>query len=489
MFPKQLIVGLAALTLSACWQSENEIYDASDYFPPVAGDLVTISDAHGPLGLYSINEQNQYVPVYTEAEPNSVEQPFRLQRFGFVPVDRMASYQEPNEAWQARPTLSRSVFPDKDTLIYVAIAEHEEEPGQTVLTTLLDGDVISVCSMLLQEGKGEHKNFAELAAMQGPQYAFARKSGIAMLVLVEITNAKQKGELDCDRYNIASHSQSALGSLRESLERGDLLREEQARQASSASVADAKVKAEDYARRSTHEEDASAAIEAAPATVSPRQALADLNKRVSDLQRESYEIADQLDGKLWGTVDGVGGKYYGVERRSRVNGLLFNTKMLCHNLSGYQSIFVTVTHDASPGTNAEWALRGETVPIQIETENGQQTHRAQIYTRDDTMFTNMFKLVFSDMAPSRTDTKYVLDSALLERTRRQAEMFGTSVEALTRLGTNLLSLEEAKVSETYKIYADIRHNGKVRSILIGDFGKGSESSGLSGFYDACLFEG
>ena len=91
------------------------------------------------------------------------------------------------------------------------------------------------------------------------------------------------------------------------------------------------------------------------------------------------------------------------------------------------------------------------------------------------------------MIPSKLDDKYVQDPALLERTRRQAELFGTSVEALTRMGINFLSLEDAMRSRTLKIYADVRQNGTVRTVMLGDFGSESSEKGLKGFYAACLF--
>ncbi|MEM9423034.1 MAG: hypothetical protein AAF986_11165, partial [Pseudomonadota bacterium] len=92
-----------------------------------------------------------------------------------------------------------------------------------------------------------------------------------------------------------------------------------------------------------------------------------------------------------------------------------------------------------------------------------------------------------NMIPSKLDNKYVQDPALLERTRRQAELFGTSVEALTRMGVSFLSLKDVMHSKTIKIYADIRQNGALRTVMLGDFGSESSEKGLGGFHAACLF--
>jgi hypothetical protein len=42
-------------------------------------------------------------------------------------------------------------------------------------------------------------------------------------------------------------------------------------------------------------------------------------------------------------------------------------------------------------------------------------------------------------------------------------------------------------SRTLKIYADVRQNGTVRTVMLGDFGSESSEKGLKGFYAACLF--
>ena len=132
-------------------------------------------------------------------------------------------------------------------------------------------------------------------------------------------------------------------------------------------------------------------------------------------------------------------------------------------------------------------MRNDHVPVRIETERGTIIHRAELEVIDNTQYLNSLRIIFADMVPSKLDNKYVQDPALLQRTRRQAELFGTSVEALTRMGISFLSLEDAMNSKTIKIYADIRQNGAVRTVMLGDFGSESSEKGLKGFHAAFLF--
>ncbi len=471
------------LMLSGCWQAEDKIYEKEDYFLPVKGELITISDAHGPLGLYSISDQNQYIPAYREAETNSPEQTFRVFNMGFVPIDRMATYKEPNEDWEANPTFSRSIFEDEETRLFISTLEQEEQPGQLIFASFVRGDVLGVCSTLLQQGKSLHDEFTQFASMRASEHAFTRKAGIAMLVLAEATEAKGHSGLQCDEYQIKTHAQSERAQLIEAARTGDVLRAAQTEELAAETRNEAVELAEARAAQQAAQNDTTPK----KTDSSPAEQRAILQQELSDLYRESYDINVQIDRERWGTLEAVGGKYFGVDRHFRDRGLLFKSKMLCHNLSGYQSIYVTVTHAASPGTNAAWVVRNDHVPVRLETERGIITHRAELEVIDDTRYTNTLRIIFADMIPSRLDNKYVQDPALLERTRRQAELFGTSLEALTRMGINFLSLEDAMRSKTLKIYADIRQNGAVRTVMLGDFGSESSEKGLGGFHAACLF--
>ena len=90
------------------------------------------------------------------------------------------------------------------------------------------------------------------------------------------------------------------------------------------------------------------------------------------------------------------------------------------------------------GSNlSDTTMRNDHVPVRIETERGTIIHRAELEVIDNTQYLNSLRIIFADMVPSKLDNKYVQDPALLQRTRRQAELFGTSVEALTRMGMAL----------------------------------------------------
>ncbi len=352
-----------------------------------------------------------------------------------------------------------------------------------LFASFVSNDVIGICSTLLQQGKGLHDEFSQFASMRAYEHAFTRKAGIAMLVLAEATEAKGRSELECDEYKIKAHAKDERAQLFEAARAGDVLRAVRTEELAAETRNDAAELAEARAaRQASHNE-----TTLKEADLSPAEQRAIMQRELSDLHREAYDINALIDRERWGTLEGVGGKYFGVDRHFRDRGLLFKSKMLCHNLSGYQSIYVTVTHAASPGTNAAWVMRNDHVPVRIETERGTITHRAELEVIDDTRYTNTLRIIFADMTPSKLDNKYVHDPALLERTRRQAELFGTSVEALTRMGINFLSLEDAMHSKTIKIYADIRQNGAVRTVMLGNFGSESSEKGLGGFHAACLF--
>lgn len=474
---------ISVFALASCWQTEDRVYNAEDFFIPVQSELVSISDEFGPLGIYEISSENQYRPVFREAEPNSFEQKFRVLDIGLVPIDQMATYKEPRENWQANRTFSKSIFGDGDTTMFVSVAEQEGRADQFLFASFVSNDVFGICSTLLQQGTGLHDEFLQFASMRTSAHAFTRKAGIAMLVLAEATEAKGQSELQCDEYRIKAHAKDERDQLFKAARMGDDLRAARTEELAAETRNDAVELAEARAARQASQEDTTREEKG----LSPPEQRAILKKELSDLHREAYDINSVIDRARWGTLEGVGGKYYGVDRHFRDRGLLFKSKMLCHNLSGYQSIYVTITHAASPGTNAAWLMRKDHVPVRIETERGTIIYRAELEVIDDTRYTNTLRIMFADMIPSKLDNKYVQDPALLERTRRQAELFGTSVEALTRTGINFHSLEDAMHSRTLKIYADIRQNGAVRTVMLGDFGSESNEKGLAGFHAACLF--
>ena len=115
MIINRVVLLISVFALAGCWQSEDRVYTAEDYFIPVQSEFVSISDDFGPLGIYEISSENQYRPVFREADPNSFEQKFRVLDIGLVPIDRMATYKEPLEDWQANRTFSNSIFEDGDT--------------------------------------------------------------------------------------------------------------------------------------------------------------------------------------------------------------------------------------------------------------------------------------------------------------------------------------------------------------------------------------
>lgn len=263
--------------LSGCWQSEDKIYEVEDYFVPVQGDLVTVSDTHGPLGLYSISDQNQYVPVYTEAETNSLEQTFRSFNVGFVPIDRMATYKEPHEDWQTNPTLSRSIFEDEETRLFIATLEHDEQTGQVVVASFVREDVLGICPMVLQKGKSLHEEFLQFASMREPAQSFTRKAGIAVLALNEVSQAKQQDELSCNEYKIEVHQSRDRARLIESVKKGDALRKAESEREAEAMLAEVDRAAEPYIARKKSEQASSPSSPvdiSAQVTASP-QALED----------------------------------------------------------------------------------------------------------------------------------------------------------------------------------------------------------------------
>lgn len=229
----------ALLLLGGCWQSETNIYQAEDYHLPVEAELISISDGFGPLGLYSVNEENQYTPIYKTASPNSPEQMFRTFDIGFVPIDRMATYRDPHEDWETNPRFSNAIFQDDETRLYVTTAEQDQEQGQLVFASYIKSDVFGICSMLLQDGKGLHAEFNEFASMRAPERQMVRKTGIATLVLSEATEAKNRGELECDQYKIKAHESLERSSLFERAQRGDALRKANAQRETEKAVDEA----------------------------------------------------------------------------------------------------------------------------------------------------------------------------------------------------------------------------------------------------------
>ena len=210
--------------LGGCWQSETNIYEAEDYHLPVEAELISISDEFGPLGLYSVNAESKYAPIYKTASPNSPEQMFRTFDIGFIPIDRMATYRDPHEDWETNPRFSNAIFGENETRLYVTTAERDEEQGQLVFASYIRNDVFGICSMLLRDGKRLHDEFIEFASMRAPERQMVRKTGIATLVLFEATEANNRGELECDEYKINAHETGERSSLFERAQQGDALR-------------------------------------------------------------------------------------------------------------------------------------------------------------------------------------------------------------------------------------------------------------------------
>lgn len=480
----------AVLSLSACWEAEEKIYDARDFYVPVTGEIISLTDGDSLIGLYRVTDQNQFTPIYTETSGQSNLQPFRKLDIGFVPIDRMAVFSEPNENWQQQRALSRSVFSDGDTLLFIAVASHEEQSGQYLFVSHIKGRALSLCPSLLKQGTHGHKNFLEAAALRGPANALRRKTATATLVLSEIMAAHHDGGLSCDLYEFQVHPESERGSLLEAIRASDQRRGEKAEADAAVMRADAVAMAETATETRAAEDVPVPPDTSSSQSQSLEQKRAELARRdaeIAALQKRLYDINRELTSKEWGTVDDVGGQYYAVRRRFRDEGLLFRAKMQCHNMVGYEALYVTVTHDASPGSNAAWIMRGNRVAVRVETERGKFTYQAALEVRDNVQFTNILSLYFADLVPSRRDRNFLQDPRQLEQLRQQAALFGQSVESMTRMGYNLLSLESALKSETFRLYADIRQNGQTRSVFLGDFGIESDQQGLSGFHDACLF--
>lgn len=218
---RSLVLLVACCAVAGCWESKRPIFDHADYHLRDKHEVITISDRYGPLGLHATNSENQYVPLFTEAKPNTTEFPFRKFRIGMVPVDRMLDdAQLKSQAADSRH--SRALLPDTEALLYVLVLEADEVDGQAFALGFVEGEQLSICPDVLQISTPLHDRFK--AFVQAGGAAADKKRGVTNLILERAKAAQQQGKLECQDYRIETHKGDDFVPILKAIERGDTLR-------------------------------------------------------------------------------------------------------------------------------------------------------------------------------------------------------------------------------------------------------------------------
>lgn len=204
--------------LAACWESKMPVYHSTDFHVREDGEIITISDHHGPLGLYLATGSNRYEPIFTEAEPNTREFLFRKLRIGVVPVDRILANTQAG-FWASERRHSRAILPDSDALLLILVIQQERAAAQSFAVAYVEGNRLAICEDLLQPGSSFHDQFQEVT--QGEASTVNQKRAVANLAFYEVGAAKSRGEFRCDNYRIESHTEDDFTSLIQAIELGD----------------------------------------------------------------------------------------------------------------------------------------------------------------------------------------------------------------------------------------------------------------------------
>ena len=219
MRPFMLLV--ASFALAGCWESKQKIYDGSDFYHRNSGELITISDRYGPLGLHFAGAGNRYLPVYTKAKQGTREFPFRKFRIGMVPIDR-ALATDPSADWIAERKHSRTILKEGSANLMIFVMEADEVEGQGFAFGYVEGNKLSICPDVLQKGSAFHGQFKTFVEADGAPKN--RKRGVANLIWYSSGVAQQQDKLECSHYTIETRSEEEFEDILLAIDRGDALR-------------------------------------------------------------------------------------------------------------------------------------------------------------------------------------------------------------------------------------------------------------------------
>jgi hypothetical protein len=208
-------------SLAGCWESKEAIYDSTDFHLREVGEIITISDQHGPLGLYYAGAANQYLPIYTDAEPNTKEFLFRKFRIGMVPIDR-ALATERSANWMSDRKHSSALLKDGKAHLFIFVLEAVEVEGQGFAFGYVEGNKLSICPEVLQNGSAFHDRFKTFVRADGT--TANKKRGVANLIFMSSGVARRQGKLDCDHYTVGTRSEEEFEGILQAIDLGDALR-------------------------------------------------------------------------------------------------------------------------------------------------------------------------------------------------------------------------------------------------------------------------
>lgn len=215
-----IVLGFFCALLPACWQAVETVYDREDFYLPVTADIVSISDKYGPLGIYKINSNNQYVPLYKEVDGLAFENDFRTANLSLVPIDRVLTVIGDTSRWAQKRIFSSEIFPDTERYLLITVASRDKSVGQGLTASYVEGDVFARCNGALHQGSPQYDTFIKShanSALNDRQ----RKIAVALAASQDIRLAHKNGGLKCQTYSIGTHQGAALVSLIQSIKAGD----------------------------------------------------------------------------------------------------------------------------------------------------------------------------------------------------------------------------------------------------------------------------
>ncbi len=218
---RPFVLLFACFALPGCWESKQRIYDSSDFYSRQDGELITISDQYGPLGLHLAGSSKWYLPVYTEAELNTPEFAFRKFRIGLVPIDR-ALATDRSADWLAERKHSRTILKEGSAHLMIFVMEADEVEGQGFAFGYVEGNKLSICPEVLRKGSAFHDRFKTFVRADGAPKN--KKRGVANLIWYSSGVAQRQGEFECSHYTIATRSEQDFEEILQAIDRGDALR-------------------------------------------------------------------------------------------------------------------------------------------------------------------------------------------------------------------------------------------------------------------------
>lgn len=213
-----------AFALTGCWQAAVDIYSAEDFFVPFQGDIISLSDDYGPLGLYQVDAQNRYVPIYTDAPAISPESDYRSSRFGLVALDQALAWPTKRDSWRKDRSISSQEYPDEDKLLLIAVASTPGGVGQALTVATLSGNTFSRCSRAIYDKSPQYNAFLKLQGNDGV-ISDVEKTYATVLVHNEIIRARKQGVFRCTELAVKTHPRSAKAKLIQAAKSGDGRRE------------------------------------------------------------------------------------------------------------------------------------------------------------------------------------------------------------------------------------------------------------------------